>query len=437
MSDGLKLLAAALDTGGTATLREMQADYFIDNEKEVYEYIRRHYRRYRELPSFETIREETGVRLPATQEPYTYYMERVVDRKLYNEIYDQFAVLREAMKTRNMDNLRASVGTMRRITREQSVSSDVRTFGEGSQEVLEAYEHAKQNPGMNGVPSGWHDFDDETGGYQAGDLISLVARMGIGKTYLLLSQALHAWQQGHTVLVVTMEMTITQILRRASGMEAGVNPEYIRKGALSIWAERRLRSVLANMAHSDRFIVYAGGFSKSVDDVDLLMQEFSPDMTYIDGGYLLKPAMGRKEVGRFERVAEVMDALKKMTITHDRPILQTSQFSRQAGKKGKEGSLETIGFTDAIGTHSSLVAGVKEGRNPNPYTRRLIDIMKGREGEHGEFEVRYTFAPIDFSQVPLPRDSEGNRIIERPGASIPTATAEQTQQRSPDWEPAR
>jgi hypothetical protein len=89
-----------------------------------------------------------------------------------------------------------------------------------------------------------------------------------------------------------------------------------------------------------------------------------------------------------------------MTITHNRPIVTTTQFSRAAGKKGKEGTLETISFSDAIAQNSSLVFGIKEGKPPNEKTRRSIETMKGREGESAEMETYYKFAPIDFSEVP-------------------------------------
>jgi replicative DNA helicase len=409
MSDGLKLLSATVENGSISTLRKLQADYFIDNERLVYDYMRLHFRRFRELPLAGTVYTETGIRLPLAEEQHEYYLQRVIDRQLYNQVTEEFSRLRNSLKTRDMDRVRSNINTMRAIVREQSVHEDIRDLQEAGRGVISAFEEAKLNPGVTGVPSGWNEFDQATGGYQAGDLISMIGRMGEGKTYMALAQALAAWISGFSVLFVSMEMTILQISRRLIGMQAGVNPEYVRKGQLSIWAERRLRRVMRDLIGAERFHIYAGGFSKQVDDVELLIQEYNPDMVYIDGAYLLRPDTAR-QMGRFERVAEVMDALKKMTITQNRPIFQTSQFARSAGKKGKEGSLENIGFTDAIGTHSSIVLAIKEGRAPNQATRRLIDVLKGREGEHGRFEVRYQFAPVSFAEIPrMQQSNQGER----------------------------
>jgi hypothetical protein len=73
--------------------------------------------------------------------------------------------------------------------------------------------------------------------------------------------------------------------------------------------------------------------------------------------------------------------------------------------------MENIGYTDAIGTHSSIVVGIKEGRPPYQDSRRILELMKGREGERGEFDINYNFAPMDFSEIPLEQqEAEGTDL---------------------------
>lgn len=397
--DGLKLIASIMETGSVETLRKVDAALFLDDERPVFDFVKRHYRRYAQLPAFNTVEEETGVRLPEIEEQTQYYLKRIFDRKLYGDLTPQFSSLRDSLRNNNMDEAREHIAAMRMLARQNTSDEDIRNLSQAGQSVLRAYEESAARPGVSGVPTGWETLDNITGGYQPGDLVSWIGRMGMGKTYILLSQADYAWQQGYNVLVVTMEMTITQIARRHAGMLAGINPEYIRKGQLSVWARRRLRRQLEDMHFAERFNIYAGGFSKHVEDIEVVAQEFDPDIIFIDGVYLLRPSTSRN-MHRLERIAEVLDEVKKMTITQNRPIVTTSQFSRQAGKKGKEGSLETIGFTDAIGMHSSLVFGIKEGAPPHQSSRRQIEIMKGREGEHGEFAINYKFTPINFGEIP-------------------------------------
>lgn len=399
MSDGKKLITAIIETGSTETLRELGEDKFLDDEVSVYRFIKTHYRRYGQLPALATVEEETGVRLPEAQENLEYYKKRVFDRQLYGVLRDKFGPLRDALRDFDIDRAREAVSELQAETRAHSSSQDIRNMREASREVLRRYDDVHFQPQDSGIPTGWPQFDEATGGYQKGDLVSWVARMGVGKTYYMLNQALHAWNSGYSVLMVTMEMTIEQIARRMIGMQSGINPDYLRRGALSDHAYRRVRAHVDNLRHADRFNLFAGGFSKQVEDVEVLIHEFSPDIIFIDGAYLLNPNT-KRNMSRIEKVAEVFDLLKRVTITHDRPLVVTTQFSRQAGKRGKDGSLETISFTDAVGMHSSLVASIKEGKPPHQTSRRIVEILKGREGEHGEFAMNYRFTPIDFSEVP-------------------------------------
>jgi hypothetical protein len=121
----------------------------------------------------------------------------------------------------------------------------------------------------------------------------------------------------------------------------------------------------------------------------------------------------RKSMQKIERVSEVFDDLKRMTIAHSIPVVVTTQFNRMAGKKGKDGSLENIAFTDAISTHSSLVISLSEGEGDAATKRnqRIATFLKGREGESGRHILNYSFSPIDFSEVVRdvsPGDEEGS-----------------------------
>lgn len=398
MTDGLKLIASILETGSVETLRQTTNDLFMDEEVPVITFVRSHYRRYGQIPSFETVEEQTRRRLPATTEQIQYYLRRVYDRKLFTDISPEFTRLRDSLTGNDMDGVRSQLSRMRSIARDNQPDEDVRDIRQAVRGVMSTYDAVSASSRLSGVPTGFPSLDASTDGYQQGDFVSWVGRASMGKTYILLKQAEFAWQAGYSVLLVTMEMTITQIARRLAAMVSGINPDYIRKGTLSTWAERRLRRTLDNLSHTERFTLYAGGFSKTVEDIELLAQEFNPDIVFIDGVYLLRPSL-RRNMSRLERLPEVLDEIKRMTITQNRPIVGTSQFSRKAGSKGKEGTMENIGLSDAFGTHSSLVFAIKQGAPPYQTTRRTIGILKGREGEEGEMHINYQFSPMNFEEV--------------------------------------
>ena len=64
-----------------------------------------------------------------------------------------------------------------------------------------------------------------SGGLTGGDVVSVVGRPGMGKTYLALHAMLHAWGQGLTTLFVSMEMKVTPIAQRLASMYTKYNSE--------------------------------------------------------------------------------------------------------------------------------------------------------------------------------------------------------------------
>jgi replicative DNA helicase len=341
--------------------------------------------------------------VPEAPETIEYYTKRLYDRRLYSQIRDKFNDLKEKLREFDMDEAREIIDEMRAATRIAHTESDIRSLREAVGDVMREYAFSHENPGVSGIPTGWPRFDNRVGGYQPGDLVSWVARPNMGKTYNLLRQASGAWQFGYNVMVVTMEMTIEQITRRLAAMQAGINPDYIRKGTLSNYAYRRLESYIDGMANADRFKMFSGGLRKKVSDVEVLVQEYSPDIVFIDGVYMMQPE-SKRATSKVEKVSEVYDELKKLTLSQNIPVVVTTQFNRTAGKRGKEGSLENIAFSDAISTHSSLVISLHEGKAPNQTSQRVATFLKGREGETGSFDLHYTFAPINFEEV----DSDSN-----------------------------
>lgn len=399
MSDGLKLLSLVIEHESTHVLRDLEADLFVDEEAEVYRFIRSHFRRYGNIPAFDTVENDTGVEIPEATESFDYYLKKVQDRKLYTLLRGDYERLKTSLRTFDMDQAREVVHSMRAATRTANDDRVLLTTHEAGQIVLSDYDNAHRNPGITGIPSGWPSFDEKTSGYQPGDLVSWVARPEMGKTYTLLKQAHFAYRSGASVLIVTTEMTISQVMRRFVGIDSRIDPRLIRSGQLSTHAQRRLTSLIDSYAGCRRLHVYSGGKHRRVSDVDMLIQEIRPDIVYIDGIYLML-SDNKKPQNRAERVTEVFDEAKEVTNHRNLPIICTSQFNRVSGKKGRDGSLETVAYSDAISTHSSLVISLQEGSPGRERDARRSEFIKGREGEGGIVEFWYKFRPVNFEEVP-------------------------------------
>lgn len=398
MSDGLKLISSILQDGGLQELRDLNPEWFVEDEGPVFEFVREHVHNYGSLPDIDTVEEQLDLDLPDPAESAAYYTRRVSDRKTYNDIRDPFRDLRTSLADNNIEAARGAIERLRAVSRVSSSRNDLRTIDLVNRSVMNSVYYAEGLDGTPGITTGWPQLDREIDGYQNGDLITWVARPGMGKTYYLLHSALAAFNAGHRVLFISMEMSLEQLGRRMLGLASGVNPRLIRRGRVATHGRRLMQDAMDAMAgNADRFHLFAGNFKKNVEDVEILMQDINPDAMYIDGVYIMKTNKNIGRGGRFDMALEVFDYLKEMTITHNRPIICTTKFGRNAGKKGGDGNLETIGFTDAVGSNSSLVFGIKEGPAGFERNQRVVEVLKGREGEEGEFIMNYAFSPMDFT----------------------------------------
>ncbi len=419
------------------TFRMLESAFFVDEEEvHAYEYSRGHFRKYGELPEIVTVEEETKVRFPNTPESVDFYLQKVHNRHVYNEVRAKFRPLRDAISESDIDAIRDEAQSIyQSCVPYSSDTKELLTLGDLSSSVLEEYDYVHSLPGMAGIPTGFDYIDEQTHGYQNGDLIVWPGRPATGKTMLLLHAARAAHREGKSVLIVSMEMTLKQLAARVACHQANLDPRLVRKGKLSYWGRKALADAVDHYASANNFHLFAGNFNKKVEDVDMLVQELGPDVIFIDGMYLMRPSSGRRGMGRFEASAYVTDELKRITLMRDRPIIATTQFGRAAGKGGAEGSLENIGYTDTIGTHASIVIGIKMGKSiyknikkeyggeitvvktVKTYPFRHIEFMKGRDGEGGEFGINFSFAPTNFSEVPLEEATGARREAPAPDMS--------------------
>jgi len=421
MSEGLKLLRAVVEQGATVTLRNLTVDLFVGAEEEAaFNFVRRHYRMYSELPDANTVAEDTGTTLPRAREVAQFYYDRCYDRRMFNAVREPFNELRTALMNNDADLSRELISSMSTSVRVYDAEQDVLTMSELSRDVLNHYEHNHIATALSGIPTGWPTIDDQTDGWQPGDLGLLVVRPGVGKTHLLIHSARMAWMSGRKVLFVSMEMTLRQIAYRFYAHHAGVDPDLFRKGRLSNLAMRRVRGAMEEMEGDNRFHLFAGNFKgKRTEEVDALVQELGPDIIYIDGMYIMNPVNAPKYVDRNSKVAYVADEVKQMALQRDRPVIGTIQFNRDAGKGGKAGTLENLAQSDALSQHGSVILGAKmppNDKSDRP-AHRVISTLKGREGEHGDIAINFKFTPINFGECTqeeqleiLTKDSERHGV---------------------------
>jgi hypothetical protein len=94
------------------------------------------------------------------------------------------------------------------------------------------------------------------------------------------------------------------------------------------------------------------------------------------------------------------------------PVVISYQFNREVKKGAKAANVgvENIAYTDAIGQLSSVVLGLLQDESVETMMQRRIEILKGRSGEQGSYDINWIFdvGPkfMTFSEIPKQEASE-------------------------------
>jgi replicative DNA helicase len=400
-STGLLTLRAVLDAGSVTTFRSLKAAWFTDDEKEAYKFVQAHFRRYNRLPDVSTLK-ENGYTLPSVKQPAQYYIDRLSQRAVFNAVTDASSVYQEAMKSRDVDKIKSALNAMVQATRVVENKRDYTTLVEQAGVILQNYQDAKRKPGLQGITTGYQLLDDVTNGLAGGDILIIAGRPNMGKSYKLLSMLRAAWNAGYHPGVVSMEMTSSQLSTRLIGMETRMNPDLIRRGELSTMiGEPRLINFVEGVADRAPLHFLEGNFRKTVGDVRVFVQEFSPDILYIDAGYLLHPEVQNRNFSKRDYVSAVMEEVKCIAQDANIPIVMSVQLNRQAKQSGKKQlDLSFLAETDVIGQIATLVIGMVKGKVPLEDTTREYQLIKNREGKLITYQGQFQFNPMCFDYIP-------------------------------------
>lgn len=401
MSLGLQFIQALLVSRNPSPLRDVKEEFFVKNELAAFKFVRNHLARHATLPDPDTVVEH-GHRLARSTEPPSYYAAKLKDRYVYMLIAERNPALVRAMKSKNIGDALAIIRELASLGGHILEPDSFSTLQLEAGELLSDYNRVKASGESDmGVPFGWPTMDRISMGMQGGDLIVVAGRPNLGKSWVLIFMAVSAWLSGRSVGILSMEMTKKQIIRRFIALVLGVNPNMIRHGQLSVWAEELLRGTIRGLRRRAPVWVNSSDMkNKSTLLVEKLLADHSPDVVLIDSAYRLVPQEHRGNMSGWERQSQMVGELKQLAIQFDRPIVAVNQYNRSVKANSKsKAELGSAANSDSWEQDSSIFLGIRNGPAPFEESSRIIDITKDREGPLGSFRINFGFEPMDFSEL--------------------------------------
>jgi replicative DNA helicase len=378
--------------------------------RDAFQFLRTHYGEFGQLPKVETVLNECDIdpdyepSAVRVEEPAAYYAKKVIERAALNEQKKAAQGLRQALVDRDPNAVHETAKSIVQVGLETltTLRGSVVNQKLNTDERWERYQRLKSiDGGVVGFNTPWAAMDDVTGGWRDGALITCVARLGLGKTWMSILNQVCCERQGAQVGFVSPEMTREAIELRRDAVNYRLPYRDLLKGELDVESERQYYEALCAEADgpAPNSFVASEGYVTSVLDAELFAQEREIDILFVDGMYLLNPPGDNGRMAWHERVMHVVRSLKELALKMKIPVFATGQFNRNVRSGAMRAGTESIGHSDAIGQFSDIIIGMFQDENMRVSNQMMVSLLKNREGPPIELLSNWDLIRMDFSEI--------------------------------------
>lgn len=279
--------------------------------------------------------------------------------------------------------------------------------------------------GLTGVPTGFRELDELTGGFQRSDLIILAARPGMGKTALALNFILGAALPGKresnrdmpagAVALFSLEMATEQILQRFMCQISQLNLANLRTGKLEPEDTQKLTNAIEDLGRAEVYIDDTPALPvlemrAKVRRFKSQLEARGQELSLVVVDYLQLMRASKRTDSREQEISEISRSLKGLAKEMNVPVLALSQLNRRLEDrtgKDKRPMLSDLRESGAIEQDADLIAFINRPEVYNKEDESLkglaeIIIGKHRNGPTGLVQLKFQAHCSSF--VPLERN---------------------------------
>ncbi len=404
-------------------------DFYLPANGTVFRAIFDLYNR-REPTDFVTLSDELGRREQLEQVGGIAYLSALLNSvptavhvEYYGRIVERTATLRRLI---DAGSAIVGIGFRDGVDTEDALDAAERAIFEVSQkrqtkdfvsisEVLNRFfdqiDYMQQHRGdVVGVPTGFADLDQLTGGLQKSDLVIVAARPSMGKTSLALGIAYGAAVQHHkTIGMFSLEMSAEQLVQRLLSMETGVDSHRLRLGQIDDGEWDRISRAFGRLAEASIFI--DDGAAASVMDVRSkarrLQAEHGLDMVIVD---YLQLMSSRRSENRVQEISEISRGLKGLARELNVPVIALSQLSRAVeSRSDHRPMLSDLRESGSIEQDADIVMFIyrEDKYDEDSEKKGIAEILvaKHRNGPVGTVSLRFFDRTARFADLELYQES--------------------------------
>ena len=387
-----KLLTALLEDKQIHVLLQANVDTLLRTHGDIWTFVRSYFEVNSSIPPAGLVTEKFRDFEPVKGVGSTkHHLEELQSEYLNDSLKD---ILRSAAT--DVQNNQGGIALEHLITKTSELKKNTSTIRDIDVTDLESaiayFENVKKQKelGISGIKTGLPGFDNYLpAGIMPGQLGVFLAYPGIGKSWLALYFAVQAWKQGKSPMVISLEMSETEVRNRVfTIMGEGlwshrkISNGEIELDMLKSWHEKNLQG-------KPEFHIISNDSGGEINPSVLRgkIDQYKPDFVIVD--YLQLMAPNQKSDNETVRMKNLSRELKLMAIGEEVPIIAIS--SATPDDANDLTSVPTLGQTSwsrQIAYDADWVIALGRAQNSD-----VIEcaFRKNRNGFMGDFLVQVDF----------------------------------------------
>ncbi len=288
-------------------------------------------------------------------------------------------------------------------------------------ETVSLIDHRIEHGGASGLPTGFTDLDNLTGGFHGSELIIIAARPSMGKTAFATNVAENvAIEAKEPVLFVSLEMAAQELAQRLLASQGKIDSIKFRSGMLSKEDRQKMMQAAGVLGESPLFVDDSP--NRTVSEIAAcarrIKRRHGLGLIVIDYLQLLQPDNPRDP--RQEQVAKIARRLKGLARELKVPLACLAQLNRQVesgtGKESRRPRLSHLRESGAIEQDADVVMFVhreeyyyhthEEAEAAGVKGQGELFISKQRNGPTGDVKLTWLSKYTRFENRAQPQHSE-------------------------------
>ena len=363
------------------TLNNLTSDYFSEYPEEFW-FIKEHLDEYGCLPDMETfVSKFEDFEIIEVNEPTSYLLEELNNDRVRRELTENYNRLRPLLMSGEKEDTEKALMILKEAAEKSAslVSLNCVNILEDTSRY-DSYLDRLENYDKYFIKTGLDELDALIGGWDVKEeLATIVARTGMGKSWLLLKCASAAAKQGKIVGIYSGEMSENKVGYRLDTLMGNFSNGALIYGGASV--KNEYRKYLDNLQENvpGKIFVLTPQMINGPAGVSALrafVEKYNIDILFVDQHSLLED--DRKGKSPVEKASNISKDLKLLQVIKQIPIISVSQQNRST-VEGKAFDTTQVAQSDRIVQDSTIVIFIERKND-----LFKLHLVKSRDTENGK-----------------------------------------------------